>query len=227
MPHACCGHPALHAAALSLAPNLRYCLHYYWCLGLAALLLSCPAAGAFTVLPRCPAAEPPQCACLAACAGALGPAACAGGGWPDHHRERCDSAGGQARHSRTQETRELRAHWVLLPWAGHCREWCYPAGGHARGGEASCLRVVNALPSHVQTAGVSAAAAYQRPELPYAALFALTPSNPHSMQVLEQLQPEPAMLPPSGSAERQRAAELMRLERQLFSAWLQWLCNGW
>ena len=35
------------------------------------------------------------------------------------------------------------------------------------------------------------------------------------------------MLPPSGSPERQRAAELMRLERQLFSAWLQWLCNGW
>ncbi|PRW59564.1 glutathione S-transferase isoform A [Chlorella sorokiniana] len=46
-------------------------------------------------------------------------------------------------------------------------------------------------------------------------------------QVLEQMQPQPAMLPPGGSAERQRAAELMRLERQLFSAWLQWLCNGW
>ena len=46
-------------------------------------------------------------------------------------------------------------------------------------------------------------------------------------QVLEQLQPEPAMLPPAGSEERQRAAALMRLERQLFSAWLQWLCNGW
>lgn len=35
------------------------------------------------------------------------------------------------------------------------------------------------------------------------------------------------MLPPEGTPERQRAAQLMRLERQLFSAWLQWLCNGW
>ncbi|PSC72974.1 glutathione S-transferase [Micractinium conductrix] len=46
-------------------------------------------------------------------------------------------------------------------------------------------------------------------------------------QVLEALDPETPMLPPEGSAERARAAELMRLERKLFSAWLQWLCNGW
>lgn len=46
-------------------------------------------------------------------------------------------------------------------------------------------------------------------------------------QVLEQIQPDPPMLPPEGSAERQRAAQLMRLERRLFSDWLQWLCNGW
>ncbi|KAL4421036.1 hypothetical protein ABPG77_007511 [Micractinium sp. CCAP 211/92] len=46
-------------------------------------------------------------------------------------------------------------------------------------------------------------------------------------QVLEQIQPDPPMLPPEGTPERQRAAQLMRLERQLFSAWLQWLCNGW
>ena len=47
------------------------------------------------------------------------------------------------------------------------------------------------------------------------------------LQVLEALDPETPMLPPEGSAERARAAELMRLERKLFSAWLQWLCNGW
>lgn len=50
---------------------------------------------------------------------------------------------------------------------------------------------------------------------------------PHALQVLEQIQPDPPMLPPEGSPERQRASQLMRLERQLFSAWLQWLCNGW
>lgn len=45
-------------------------------------------------------------------------------------------------------------------------------------------------------------------------------------QVLEQLQPAPAMLPAEGTPEREAAAALMRLERKLFSAWLQWLCNG-
>lgn len=45
--------------------------------------------------------------------------------------------------------------------------------------------------------------------------------------MLEQIKPDPPMLPPEGTPERQRAAQLMRLERQLFSAWLQWLCNGW
>jgi glutathione S-transferase len=46
-------------------------------------------------------------------------------------------------------------------------------------------------------------------------------------QVLEQIQPERPMLPPEGSPERQRAAQLMRLERRLFSDWLQWLTTGW
>ena len=46
-------------------------------------------------------------------------------------------------------------------------------------------------------------------------------------QVLEQLAPQPAMLPPEDSAERRRAAQLMRLERRLFSDWMQWLCNSW
>lgn len=46
-------------------------------------------------------------------------------------------------------------------------------------------------------------------------------------QLLEARHPAPAMLPPEGTAERARAAELMRLERRLFGDWLQWLCNGW
>lgn len=46
-------------------------------------------------------------------------------------------------------------------------------------------------------------------------------------QMLEQMYPETPMLPPEGSTERAKAAELMRLERRLFSDWLQWLCNGW
>ena len=46
-------------------------------------------------------------------------------------------------------------------------------------------------------------------------------------QLLEQLYPAVPMLPPPSSAERQTAATLMRLERRLFSDWLQWLCNGW
>jgi glutathione S-transferase len=46
-------------------------------------------------------------------------------------------------------------------------------------------------------------------------------------QLLEALQPEPALLPAEGSAERQRAAQLMSLERRLFSSWMQWLTSGW
>ena len=40
-------------------------------------------------------------------------------------------------------------------------------------------------------------------------------------QVLEQMYPERPLLPPEGSPERSRAAQLMRLERRLFSDWLQ------
>eukprot|EP00887_Chlorella_sp_A99_P006697 scaffold3.g6697.t1 len=42
-------------------------------------------------------------------------------------------------------------------------------------------------------------------------------------KVLEQMYPERPLLPPEGSPERQRVAALMRLERRLFSDWLQWL----
>ena len=45
--------------------------------------------------------------------------------------------------------------------------------------------------------------------------------------LLEQMYPEPALLPAEGTPERARASSLMRLERRLFSDWLQWLCNGW
>lgn len=45
-------------------------------------------------------------------------------------------------------------------------------------------------------------------------------------QILEQMYPQLPMLPAEGS-QRERAAALMRLERRLFSDWLQWLCNGW
>lgn len=45
--------------------------------------------------------------------------------------------------------------------------------------------------------------------------------------LLEQMYPEPALLPPEGSEARARAAALFRLERRLFGDWLQWLCNGW
>ena len=62
---------------------------------------------------------------------------------------------------------------------------------------------------------------------PHSSRVLAIPPSPPSLQILEQIKPEPAMLPPEGSEERARAAQLMRLERQLFSAWLQWLCNGW
>ncbi|RMZ52651.1 hypothetical protein APUTEX25_000770 [Auxenochlorella protothecoides] len=45
-------------------------------------------------------------------------------------------------------------------------------------------------------------------------------------EVLEQLYPEIPLLPQPGTQEHGRAAGLMRLERRLFSDWLQWLCRG-
>ena len=47
------------------------------------------------------------------------------------------------------------------------------------------------------------------------------------MWALEEAFPESALLPPEGSRERQRANQLLRLERQLFGDWLRWLCSGW
>ena len=46
-------------------------------------------------------------------------------------------------------------------------------------------------------------------------------------QLLETWYPEPALMPPKNTDDAARADKLMRLERQLFSDWLQWLCNGW
>lgn len=46
-------------------------------------------------------------------------------------------------------------------------------------------------------------------------------------QLLEQWFPHPALLPPEGTKEHERSMSLMRLERQLFGDWLQYLCNGW
>ena len=46
-------------------------------------------------------------------------------------------------------------------------------------------------------------------------------------QLLEQWFPHPALLPPENTTEYEHAMSLMRLERQLFSDWLQYLCNGW
>lgn len=45
--------------------------------------------------------------------------------------------------------------------------------------------------------------------------------------LLEEVYPEPALLPPSETVARARAMSLMRLERRLFGDWLQWLCNSW
>ena len=46
------------------------------------------------------------------------------------------------------------------------------------------------------------------------------------MWALEAAFPESALLPPEGSPQRQRALQLMKLERQLFGDWLRWLCGG-
>lgn len=47
------------------------------------------------------------------------------------------------------------------------------------------------------------------------------------MQVLEERFPEKPMMPAKGSPQYQRAQRLLRLERQLFGVWLQWLCRSW
>lgn len=46
------------------------------------------------------------------------------------------------------------------------------------------------------------------------------------MHTLEEAFPDhKPLLPPAGTPERQRAEQLMRLERRLFSEWLGWLCR--
>lgn len=47
------------------------------------------------------------------------------------------------------------------------------------------------------------------------------------MRVLEERFPEKAMMPQKGTSEYHRAQGLLRLERQLFGVWLQWLCRSW
>ena len=46
------------------------------------------------------------------------------------------------------------------------------------------------------------------------------------MDALERAFPESALLPLEGTPQRQRAAQLFRLERQLFGDWCRWLCGG-
>ena len=47
------------------------------------------------------------------------------------------------------------------------------------------------------------------------------------MQVLEERFPDKPMMPAKGDPQYQRAQRLLRLERQLFGVWLQWLCRSW
>lgn len=47
------------------------------------------------------------------------------------------------------------------------------------------------------------------------------------MNLLEELFPDRPLMPPKGTAERARADQLMRLERQFFSDWLSWLCYSY
>ena len=47
------------------------------------------------------------------------------------------------------------------------------------------------------------------------------------MQILEERFPEKPLMPAKGSPAYHRAQKLMRLERQLFGVWLQWLCRSW
>lgn len=48
------------------------------------------------------------------------------------------------------------------------------------------------------------------------------------MRELEQAFPENLpLMPPQGSPQRDRAQQLLRLERRLFSDWLRWLTSSW
>lgn len=47
------------------------------------------------------------------------------------------------------------------------------------------------------------------------------------MQILEERFPERPLMPSKGSPSYHRAQKLLRLERQLFGVWLQWLCRSW
>ena len=47
------------------------------------------------------------------------------------------------------------------------------------------------------------------------------------MRAVEEEFPAPALLPAEGTPERQRAEQLLRLERRLFSDWLRWLTTAW
>ena len=47
------------------------------------------------------------------------------------------------------------------------------------------------------------------------------------MRVLEEKFPDRPMMPGRSSPDFSRAQRLLRLERQLFGVWLQWLCRAW
>ena len=56
----------------------------------------------------------------------------------------------------------------------------------------------------------------------------LTTESAAIMDKLEAAFPQHPMTPwPEGSPEDRRARQLLALERRLFGAWLQWLCQAW
>ena len=56
----------------------------------------------------------------------------------------------------------------------------------------------------------------------------LTTESAAIMDKLEAAFPQHPMMPwPEGSPEDRRARQLLALERRLFGAWLQWLCQAW
>eukprot|EP00891_Asterochloris_glomerata_P004643 jgi/Astpho2/4643/e_gw1.00067.117.1_t len=56
----------------------------------------------------------------------------------------------------------------------------------------------------------------------------LTTESAAIMDKLEAAFPQRPMMPwPEGSPEDRRARQLLALERRLFGAWLQWLCQAW
>ena len=56
----------------------------------------------------------------------------------------------------------------------------------------------------------------------------LTTESAAIMDKLEAAFPQLPMMPwPEGSPEDRRARQLLALERRLFGAWLQWLCQAW